>query len=79
MKEIALVFVLMMLCFAAYSEASVTLEDLTAAMPSLKKAKAAYYLPYLNAAMTEGSIDGCCRTSAFLAQLAHESGDLQWW
>src|ERR1700722_5844619 len=34
------------------------------------------YLTNINAAMKEGSINTCPRKSAFLAQIAHESGQL---
>jgi predicted chitinase len=34
------------------------------------------YLDNINAALEEGSINTCLRKAAFLAQLAHESGQL---
>lgn len=47
-------------------------------MPSLPAAKAALYLPFLNAAMAEGHITTPLRMAAFLAQLAHESVQLRY-
>ncbi len=47
-------------------------------MPNLSAAKAVQLLPYLNAAMVEYGIDSAARASAFLAQLAHESGEFRW-
>ncbi|KAF0979141.1 hypothetical protein FDP41_002211 [Naegleria fowleri] len=56
-----------------------TAAQLMRCMPNLRTSKAVTYIPYLNAAMKSGNINTCCRRSAFLAQLAHESGDLNWW
>lgn len=36
------------------------------------------HLPYINPAMAEGQIDSAKRISAFLAQLAHESGEYRY-
>ncbi len=47
-------------------------------MPRLSAAKVAQLLPYLNSAMVEYGIDSAARASAFLAQLAHESGEFRW-
>lgn len=52
--------------------------QLRAIMPNLPASKAALYLPHLNAAMTEYGIDSMLRTAAFVAQLAHESGEFRW-
>ena len=57
----------------------ITLDQLQAAMPSLPDDKAALYLPLLNAAMSEADISTPARQTFFLAELAHESNDLQWW
>src|SRR5215471_17993642 len=46
-------------------------------MPGLPAAKNAEYLPPLDAAMTEFAIDAPLRAAAFLAQLAHESGQFR--
>ncbi|WP_319943603.1 glycoside hydrolase family 19 protein [Nocardia aurantia] len=56
----------------------VTLDQLTAIMPDLSFERAAEYLPALNAAMLEGGITTPLRQAAFLAQLAHESGQLRY-
>lgn len=47
-------------------------------MPNLPAAKAALFLPHLNRAMAEYGIDSMLRTAAFVAQLAHESGEFRW-
>ena len=47
-------------------------------MPNLSAAKAASFLPHLNDAMTEYGIESMSRTAAFVAQLAHESGEFRW-
>lgn len=52
---------------------SITAAQLAAIMPNCKHPE---YLSHINAAMVEGSINTCQRKSAFLAQLAHESGQL---
>lgn len=36
------------------------------------------YLDYINSALVEGEIGTCARQSAFLAQVAHESGQLKY-
>lgn len=57
-------------------EADIKLEELKQLMPELSPARAAEYLPHLNSAMAEASINTRTRQAAFLAQLAHESGEL---
>jgi predicted chitinase len=47
-------------------------------MPNLPTAKAAGLLPHLNRAMAEYRINTMPRAAAFVAQLAHESGELRW-
>jgi len=47
-------------------------------MPNLPAGKAALFLPHLNLAMAEHGIDSMLRTAAFVAQLAHESGEFRW-
>ena len=47
-------------------------------MPNLAVAKRTLYLPHLNAAMAAHGIDTALRTAAFIAQLAHESGEFRW-
>jgi putative chitinase len=47
-------------------------------MPNLRAAKAAALLPHLNRAMAEYAINSAPRAAAFVAQLAHESGEFRW-
>lgn len=47
-------------------------------MPGIPAARAAEYAPHIQHAMTEFRIDSPPRAAAFLAQLAHESGQLRW-
>lgn len=54
----------------------VSYEQLHAIMPALSRAKGLAYLPLLNLAMAEALITSPLRIAAFLAQLAHESGEL---
>ncbi len=56
----------------------VSAEQLRRIMPNLSAEKAEAYLPHLNRAMMEAKINTPERQSAFLAQLAHESGQLQY-
>ena len=58
--------------------AGVTVGQLRAVMPNLSQAKAEQYLPHLNRAMAEANITTPQRKAAFLAQLAHESGQLRY-
>lgn len=53
------------------------LDQLNACIP-FAGARAAIYLECLNTAMTERRIDTLARQSAFLAQIAHESGSLKY-
>ncbi|RDI64389.1 glycoside hydrolase family 19 protein [Nocardia pseudobrasiliensis] len=57
---------------------AVTAEQLLAVMPELPVDRAREYLPALNAAMREGEIVTPLRQAAFLAQIAHESGELRY-
>lgn len=54
-----------------------TNEQLHTIMPQLPPAEGARLLPLLSAAVTEFAIDRPARTAAFLAQLAHESGQFR--
>jgi len=47
-------------------------------MPNLGAAKLALYLPALNRAMQDYGVNTMLRTAAFIAQLAHESGEFRW-
>jgi len=51
-----------------------TTEQLQSIMPRLPPARSNELLPFLAAAMTEFAIEAPARAAAFLAQLAHESG-----
>ena len=46
-------------------------------MPTLPEAKRQIYLPFINKVMEIYEIDARLRASAFLAQIAHESGELR--
>ncbi len=59
--------------------AGITLQQLRAIMPRLSEAQASAYLPELNVAMAQVEITTSQRRAAFLAQLAHESGELRFW
>jgi len=54
-----------------------TTEQLQRIMPGLPAAKGAQFFPFLTAAIAEFGIDAPARTAAFLAQLAHESGQFR--
>ena len=54
-----------------------TTEQLQRIMPGLPAAKGAQFFPFLTAAIAEFGIDAPARTAAFLAQLAHESGQFK--
>lgn len=54
-------------------------DDLCSIMPLLKRIKADIYADLLNSAMREFEINSPEREAAFLAQLAHESGQLRYW
>lgn len=58
-----------------------TIEQLQTAMPRLKRvlSDAEKYIDPLNAAMAEYLINTPTRIAAFLAQIAHESGELDYW
>lgn len=46
-------------------------------MPHLPQAKRALFLPFLNQAMATYGVNTMLRTAAFVAQLAHESGEFR--
>lgn len=48
-------------------------------MPTLPAAKRDQYLPFINAIMPMYEIDSPLREAAFIAQIAHESGELKFW
>jgi predicted chitinase/LysM repeat protein len=53
-------------------------QQLRAIMPHLSEARANEMLPHLNSAMAEAGINTPRRQAAFLAQLAHESGEFRY-
>src|SRR3954469_13788458 len=55
----------------------ITIEDLRTIMPRLSPARGTQLFPPLAAAMAEFAIEAPARAAAFLAQLAHESGQLR--
>lgn len=62
-----------------YSEPrDLTLKQLQAIMPHLSTSKAKLFLGPLNRAMAQNEITTPLRRAAFLAQLAHESGELRY-
>ena len=54
-----------------------TVEQLQSIMPRLPDRRNSEYLPFLTAAMAEFAIEAPARAAAFLAQLAHESGQFR--
>ena len=54
-----------------------TTEQMHTIMPGLPAAKRAQFFPFLSAAIAEFGIDAPARIAAFLAQLAHESGQFK--
>lgn len=56
----------------------ITVAQLGRIMPYLREPKRTQCLPHLNAAMREFSINTPKRQAAFLAQIAHESGELRY-
>src|SRR5688500_18791338 len=57
----------------AHEGEGLSVDQLTAIMPNLTRARALHLLPELNAAMAEAGINTPRRQAAFVAQLAHES------
>lgn len=55
----------------------ITADQFRAIMPHVPSLKRPTYFPFLEAAMTEFEIDRPAREAAFIAQLAHESGELR--
>jgi putative chitinase len=56
----------------------VSVQQLRAIMPNLSEARANELMPHLNRAMAEAGINTPRRQAAFLAQLAHESGQFRY-
>lgn len=59
-------------------DAPLSAQQLQQIMPNLKPAKLAAYFPYLVGAMQEFEINNPLRAAAFIAQLAHESGEFRY-
>lgn len=57
----------------------ITDSQLQQIMPTLSQAKRQMYLPFLNAIPPMYGINSPLREAAFLAQIAHESGELKFW
>lgn len=62
----------------APSGAAVSMQQVHQIMPALASPKLSLYYPFLAAAMTEFNINTGLRAAAFLAQLAHESGEFRY-
>jgi predicted chitinase len=60
------------------AKGGMSLAQLRKIMPNLSAAKAEQYLPHLNKAMAEAGINTPKRQAAFVAQLAHESGEFRY-
>lgn len=56
----------------------ITDDELKKIMPNCPSARRAEYLPFIQAAMQEFEINTYLRKAAFIAQLAHESGELKY-
>jgi predicted chitinase len=54
-----------------------TIEQLQSIMPGASSKRNSEFLPFLQAAMTEFAIESPARSAAFVAQLAHESGQFR--
>eukprot|EP01107_Rhizomastix_libera_P004286 TRINITY_DN17324_c0_g1_i1.p1 TRINITY_DN17324_c0_g1~~TRINITY_DN17324_c0_g1_i1.p1 ORF type:complete len:264 (+),score=36.73 TRINITY_DN17324_c0_g1_i1:22-792(+) len=56
-----------------------TAEQLRSICPRITAAVAASYAPLLNTALQEAQVNTPLRIAHFMAQVAHESGELAWW
>jgi len=57
----------------------ITDSQLQQIMPTLPQAKRQTFLPFINAILPQFGINTPLREAAFLAQVAHESGELKFW
>ena len=71
-------FALMLTLSQPAIDNNLTLDQLRAIMPRLSEKRAKEFLGPLNKAMTQFEITTPLRRAAFLAQLAHESGELRY-
>lgn len=55
-----------------------SVDQLRRIIPNLAVSRANSLISHFNSAMREASINNCPRKAAFIAQLAHESGGLNW-
>jgi predicted chitinase len=79
MRVTHLALVLALFCCIAFCSAgALTVAQLRKIMPNVSTSKANAYISHLNNAMNWGAINTCKRKTAFLAQLAHESGELRY-
>ena len=53
-------------------------DELKSIMPRVPATKASSFAALLTTEMNGGAIETCCRQAAFLAQVAYESSDLNW-
>ena len=61
-----------------FAKGGVTAEQLQAIMTSANAKSIDACLPHINAALAEVAINTPMRVAAFVAQIAHETGQLQW-
>lgn len=61
-----------------FPHGAISLDELMAIMPNLSGELAVLYLPYLCSAMWEFDVSTVRRKAAFLANLAHESGEMRY-
>jgi putative chitinase len=66
------------LSFEGFDILELNLSQLHSIMPLLSSERAAEYLPFLNASLNEFEINTPLRIAAYVAQLAHESGQLKY-
>ena len=70
--------ILIPLFLALASGLSINLQQLQAILTNAPASRLSTYLPYLTEAMAWGQINTCARISAFLGQVAEESGEFRY-